>query len=116
MFSVLFLPTNASFDSKVKMISVLFLSCAIAGLLWFLSTPSRTRLWSIPGLGGGAIQVKLRASFHFVRRSNFYVDIFQVLDAYNGQTYRAIQGLHKKYGPAVQVGPRTVIFSDSFKR
>lgn len=40
------------------------------------------------------------------------LDIFQVLDAYNGRTCQVIQRLHKTYGPVVAVGPRTVMFSD----
>ncbi|KAI1374304.1 putative cytochrome P450 monooxygenase [Hypoxylon crocopeplum] len=77
------------------MLGVLLLSCATAGLLWFLATPFRTGLWSIPG--------------PWWRR---YSDIFQALDAYNGRTCRVIQRLHREYGPVVQVGPRTVMFAD----
>ncbi|KAK2006228.1 putative cytochrome P450 monooxygenase [Colletotrichum eremochloae] len=77
------------------MIGLLLLSCAVAGLLWVVSTPLRTGLWSIPG--------------PWWRR---YTDIFQVLDAYNGRTCQVIKSMQQRYGPVVLVGPRTVIFSD----
>lgn len=37
------------FQLKGNMIVALILSCTIAGLLWFLSTPLRIELWLIPG-------------------------------------------------------------------
>ncbi|KAK1963582.1 putative cytochrome P450 monooxygenase, partial [Colletotrichum sublineola] len=77
------------------MIGLLLLSCAVAGLLWVVSTPLRTGLWPIPG--------------PWWRR---YTDIFQVLDAYNGRTCQVIKSMQQRYGPVVLVGPRTVIFSD----
>ncbi|KAB8075712.1 cytochrome P450 [Aspergillus leporis] len=77
------------------MLGVLLLFFAIASLAWFLATPFRTGLWHIPG--------------PWWRR---YTDFFQALDAYNGRTCQIIQRLHKEYGPVVQVGPRTVIFSN----
>ncbi|XP_044718105.1 cytochrome p450 domain-containing protein [Hirsutella rhossiliensis] len=77
------------------MLGFWLLSCAVAGLLWFLATPLRTGLWSIPG--------------PWWRR---YTDIFQALDAYNGRTCQVIKRMQEEYGPVVAVGPRTVIFSD----
>ncbi|RMZ88715.1 hypothetical protein DV736_g4066, partial [Chaetothyriales sp. CBS 134916] len=40
------------------------------------------------------------------------LDLFQVLDTYHERTRLAIGRLHMEYGPVVQIGPRTLIFSD----
>ncbi|OQE31937.1 hypothetical protein PENSTE_c001G05788 [Penicillium steckii] len=70
-------------------------SAAIAALIWWLLTPLRTGLRSIPG--------------PWYRQ---YSELFQVYDAYKGRTGQATQSLHRKYGPVVQIGHRTVSFSD----
>ncbi|KIW82636.1 hypothetical protein Z517_05663 [Fonsecaea pedrosoi CBS 271.37] len=39
-------------------------------------------------------------------------DLFQMLDTYHERTRLTIVQLHEEYGPVVQVGPRTLLFSD----
>lgn len=99
------------------MLHILFLSCAVAGVIWFLATPLRSGLWRFPGpwwrrYTGSQYHGPFDSFDSFTQRSNISLDIFQVLDTYNERTRLVVQRLHKDYGPVVQIGPRTLIFSD----